>query len=129
MQLLLLDLWHIFFGMSDDDQQRFPCRHCGRQLRADEQPCPGCGNRGMAITQQVDERINIQERRTRILATLERDLRFLLASIAITVVAPIITPQLHLNEPILMIISVIAGLVAFILGTYGVILVKRIHES
>jgi hypothetical protein len=30
----------------------------------------------MTITQQVDERINIQERRTRVLATLERDLRF-----------------------------------------------------
>jgi ABC-type ATPase with predicted acetyltransferase domain len=75
--VIIRSLAHLLFGMSDDDdQQRFPCRHCGRQLRADEQPCPGCGNRGMTITQQVDERINIQERRTRVLATLERDLRF-----------------------------------------------------
>lgn len=83
----------------------------------------------MEIIKQKDETISIKERRTRVIETLERDLRWLLASIAVTVVTPIVTPLLHLNEPIPMIISVIAGLVAFILGTYGVILVKRIRES
>ena len=60
---------------ADDDhnRQRFSCRHCGRDLRADHQPRPFCGKTGLAITQQVEKgRINIQERRTRILATLDR---------------------------------------------------------
>jgi hypothetical protein len=81
------------------------------------------------IAQAPTERISIRETNIAVLQTLERNLRYLLASIAVTVVAPIIIPQFHLNEPIPAIISIIAGLVAFILGIYGVVLVKRIRES
>jgi hypothetical protein len=95
-----------------------------------EQPCPFCGNIGREIIAQAPtERISIRETNIAVLQTLERNLRYLLASIAVTVVAPIIIPQFHLNEPIPAIISIIAGLVAFILGIYGVVLVKRIRES
>lgn len=121
---------------ADDDQDqgqvRFRCSNpnCRRDLPAGEQPCPFCGNIGREIIAQAPtERISIRETNIAVLQTLERNLRYLLASIAVTVVAPIIIPQFHLNEPIPAIISIIAGLVAFILGIYGVVLVKRIRES
>ena len=104
--------------------------NCRRDLPPGEQPCPFCGNIGREIIAQAPtERISIRETNIAVLQTLERNLRYLLASIAVTVVAPIIIPQFHLNEPIPAIISIIAGLVAFILGIYGVVLVKRIRES
>ena len=79
------------------------------------------GNIGREIiAQATTERISIRETNIAVLQTLERNLRYLLASIAVTVVAPIIIPQFHLNEPIPAIISIIAGLVAFILGIYEV---------
>jgi hypothetical protein len=63
------------------------------------------------------------------LRCLEHHYPWLLGSIAVTVLVPIITLYLRVVPTIFTIIRVIAGLVAFILGTYGIVLVKRIHES
>ena len=119
--------------MANDDNQgqvRFRCSHCKRDLPSGEQPCPFCGQIGRDIIAQAPtERISIGETNIAVLSTLERNLRFLLGSIAVTLLAPIIIPQFHLNKPIRAIISILAGLVAFILGVYGVIQVKWIRES
>ena len=119
--------------MANDDNQgqvRFRCSHYERDLPSAEQPSRFRGQiGGDIIAQAPTERISIGETNIAVLSTLERNLRFLVGSIAVTLLAPIIIPQFHLNEPIPAIISIIAGLVAFILGVYGVIQVKRIRES
>jgi ABC-type nitrate/sulfonate/bicarbonate transport system permease component len=72
--------------------------------------------------------INVQEKPIRVLDRLERNLRYLLGSLASTVLVPIVMLIVGLGDPTSLIISIIAGLVAFILGAYGIRLVKRIHE-
>ena len=113
--------------MADDDegQVRFRCRNCGRDL----QPCPFCGQTGRQIIPTVNERVNVRENRIAVLSRLERNYRYLLGSLGVTILAPIVTPLFGLNEPIPTIIGVIAGLVAFLLGVYGIRLVKEIRGS
>jgi len=118
---------------NSNNRTGFRCSNpnCKADLGPSQQPCPRCGNSaGIDIIQVVTEEVGIKERPPiAVLGTLKRDYPFLLGSIAVTIFAPVITPFFGLNEPIPTIIGVFAGLVAFLLGTKGLILVKRILGS
>jgi hypothetical protein len=60
--------------------------------------------------------INVQEKQIRVLQRLERNLRHLLGSLAVTALVPIAMLIVGLGDPMSLILSIIAGLVGFILG-------------
>jgi hypothetical protein len=114
---------------NDNRGQRFPCSNCRMELLLPKERCPRCGNIGRAINQIVNERMMIRDRQVRVLSTLERNHYYLLGSLAVTVGIPILFLIINLNLVFSTIFGIIGGLVAFILGIYGVTLVKRINEG
>ena len=57
--------------MADDDQVRFRCRHCGRDLPAGgPQPCSFCNRIGRDIIANNTDRITIEESNTAVLESI-----------------------------------------------------------
>jgi predicted RNA-binding Zn-ribbon protein involved in translation (DUF1610 family) len=116
--------------MADDNKGvRFECRHCGRTLPTDEpkRPCPNCGKIGRKITANQKDMISIREEQpTAVLERVYRRYPALLISIAITVIVPIITLLLHLNEQIAFYVGEVSGVTAFIIALDTTVKVKRI---
>jgi predicted RNA-binding Zn-ribbon protein involved in translation (DUF1610 family) len=117
--------------MADDNKGvRFECRHCGRTLPTDEpkRPCPNCGKIGRKITANQKDTVSIREEQpTAVLERVYRRYPALLISIAITVIAPIISLLLHLNEQIAFYVAEVSGIAAaFIIALDTTIKVKRI---
>lgn len=75
------------------------------------------------------ERMIIRDRTVRVLAGIERRYWFLIGSLAVTVCLPIIFLAIELDPYRSTVFSVIAGLVSFLLGFYGVVQVRRIYSQ
>ncbi len=77
----------------------------------------------------VNERITIRDRTVRVLASFEKKYWFLLGSLAITVIVPLVFLAIVLPPELSTVFSLIAGLVSFVLGAYGAVLVRRIYTE
>jgi hypothetical protein len=71
----------------------------------------------------------VRDRQVRVLASIEKKYWYLLGSLAVTVCIPILFLAINLDPVRSTVFSVIAGLVSFILGIYGVVSVRRIYEN
>ena len=60
-------------------------------VRRDEQPCPYCHKEGFPLTKIVDETVGIKEITVVVLDRLERDLKWLLATLGVTILSPVLT--------------------------------------
>jgi hypothetical protein len=113
----------------EGEEPRFPCLHCGLTLLLPEEQCPRCHKVGRRIVQIVNERMIIRDRTVRVLAGIERRYWFLIGSLAVTVCVSIIFLAIELDPYRSTVFSVIAGLVSFLLGFYGVVQVRRIYSQ
>jgi hypothetical protein len=93
-----------------------------------KRPCPNCGKIGRKITANQKDTVSIREEQpTAVLERVYRRYPALLISIAITVIAPIISLLLHLNEQIAFYVAEVSGIAAaFIIALDTTIKVKRI---
>lgn len=107
----------------------FPCRHCGLTLLLPNERCPVCHKVGRRIVQVINERMIIRDRHVRVIASIERRYRYLIGSLAVTVGIPIFFLAIQLDPYRGLVFSIIAGLVSFILGFYGVVQVRRIYQN
>jgi hypothetical protein len=89
---------------NNSNRVRYKCSHCKRELPPDgPHPCPFCGKTGRDIIAVNTDTLKITEvQPTAILERVYRRYPALLVSIAITVIVPIITLLLHLDEQIAM---------------------------
>ena len=98
-------------------------------LRPDERPCSNCGSDKREIIPVITERINVNERRTAILRRVEKNLYYLLATIAVTIGVPLVFFFIGKADLISTIISVGAGFFAFYLGYKAIEKVKQVYQS
>ena len=113
----------------DDGGARFPCLHCELTLLLPKERCPKCHKVGRRIVQVVNERMIIRDRQVRVLASIEKKYWYLIGSLVVTVCVPILFLAINLDPVRSTVFSVIAGLVSFILGIYGVVSVRGIYEN
>jgi hypothetical protein len=108
---------------------RGPCAHCGLTMLLPRERCPVCFKVGRNLVKIVDERMVIRDKSVRVLASFEKKYWFLLGSLAITVIVPLAFLAFGVPPELSTVFSVIFGLVSFVLGAYGAVVVRRIYTE
>jgi hypothetical protein len=108
------------------EEEKERCGNCGKMIRRDEQPCPYCHKEGFALTKIVDETVGIKEITVVVLDRLERDLKWLLATLGVTIISPVVTYILNVDSLSSMFIGIGTGLIAFAFGIKAFVQLKQI---
>jgi hypothetical protein len=113
------------------DELRYRCRNCGRMLSGpDERPCSSChSDQREIMPPPVNETVTVTEKRTAILMGVKKNLRYLLATIAVMIGIPLAFFFMEKADLTSTLISVGAGILAFYLGYKALVKVERVYES
>jgi len=114
-------------GGGEEEKER--CGNCVKMIQRDEQLCPYCHychKEGFALTKIVDETVGIKEITVVVLDRLKGDLKWLLATLGVTILSPVVTYLLNVDRLSSMFIGIGTGLIAFAFGIKAFMQVKQI---
>jgi hypothetical protein len=108
------------------EEEKERCENHGKMIRRDEQPYHYCHKEGFALTKIVDESVGIKEITVVVLDRLERDLKWSLATLGVTILSPVVPYLLNVDSLSSMFIGIGTGLIAFAFGIKAFMQVKQI---